>query len=153
MRVVVQRVKEARVEVESRASAASREVGRIGRGLLVFLGVAEGDGEKEADYLARKVLNLRIFEDDEGRMQHSALDLGLELLVISQFTLLGRCEKGNRPDFTRAMKPPEAERLYEYYVGQVGKELKVATGEFGARMLITAVNDGPVTITIESKTS
>ena len=144
MKVVVQRVHEAYVDVEG------REVGRIGRGLVVFLGVAEGDTEKSVEYLVRKVVQLRIFEDEQGKMNLSVKDIGGGLLVISQFTLLANCERGNRPDFTRAAKPDEARRLYEYFISLAGREVELSSGEFGAKMKITAVNDGPVTIIIES---
>lgn len=145
MKVVAQRVKSAAVSV------GGREVGRIGPGLLVFLGVAQGDTESEVDFMVKKVLNLRVFQDSEGKMNLSALDLGYSILAISQFTLLGDCRKGNRPNFMNAAPPEEANRLYELFVAKAREQARVETGEFGAMMLIDALNDGPVTIIIESK--
>jgi D-aminoacyl-tRNA deacylase len=145
MRAVVQRVRSASVSVEG------REVGRIGPGLLVFLGVAQGDTEAEVDFTVRKIVNLRIFQDAEGKMNLSALDLGYSLLAISQFTLLADCRKGNRPNFMNAAPPEEANRLYELFVARARESLDVRTGEFGAMMLIEALNDGPVTIVIDGK--
>ena len=145
MKAVVQRVKSASVSV------GGREVGRIGPGLLVFLGVAQGDGESEVEWMVNKVVNLRVFPDDEGKMNLSALDKGYSLLVISQFTLLGDCRKGNRPNFMNAAPPEEADRLYELFKTRAAAHLEVASGEFGAMMTIDAANDGPVTIIIESR--
>jgi D-aminoacyl-tRNA deacylase len=144
MRAVVQRVTHAAVAVDG------AEVARIGPGLLVLLGVGQGDTEVDADFLARKILNLRIFEDDAGKMNLSALQLGLELLVVSQFTLYGDCRKGNRPDFTAAGAPDRAEMLYERFAEVCRRDAPVATGRFGAHMKVTLLNDGPVTLILES---
>jgi D-aminoacyl-tRNA deacylase len=140
MRALVQRVSEASVTV------AGEEVSRIGRGLLVLLGVGRGDGEAEADGIARKLLALRIFEDDAGKMNLSVADVGGELLLVSQFTLLGDTRKGNRPSFVDAAPPEEAEPLYE----RVRAALGARGGVFGARMEVALVNDGPVTLLVEA---
>ena len=139
MRALVQRVSEAAVAVEG------REVARIGAGLLVLLGVREGDGPGEADRIARKLLALRIFEDEGGRMNLSVRDSGGEILCVSQFTLYGDTRKGNRPSFVEAAAPGEAEALYE----RVRETLGAQGGVFGARMRVTLVNDGPVTLLVE----
>jgi D-aminoacyl-tRNA deacylase len=139
MRALVQRVSEASVTV------GGEEVARIGRGLLVLLGVRRGDTEAEADRIARKLLALRVFEDDAGRMNRSVRDVGGELLCVSQFTLYGDTRKGNRPSFVDAEAPEEAERLYE----RVREALSARGGVFGARMAVALVNDGPVTLLIE----
>jgi D-tyrosyl-tRNA(Tyr) deacylase len=146
MRAVVQRVKEAHVAV------AGEVVGRIGRGLLVLLGVAVGDGDGDARLLAEKTANLRIFPDDEGQMNRSAVDLGLGALVVSQFTLLGDARKGRRPSYLDAAPPDEANRLYEVYVAALREGgLSVQTGVFRADMDVALVNDGPVTILLDSR--
>jgi D-tyrosyl-tRNA(Tyr) deacylase len=146
MRVLVQRVAEAAVRVEDRV------VGAIGRGLLVFVGVTESDGESEARQLAAKVANLRIFEDEQGKMNRSALDLGLAALVVSQFTLYADVRKGRRPSFVHAAPPEVARPLVDHLVEALRSlGLGVATGEFGAHMLISLINDGPVTIWIDSR--
>lgn len=146
MRAVIQRVTAADVQVDHEI------VGRIGPGLLVLLGIARSDEEKDADYLADKVVNLRIFEDDEGKMNRSLLETGGELLVVSQFTLLGDCRKGRRPSFVEAAPPERAEQLYEYFVDQLRlKGINVSTGRFQAMMAVSLVNDGPVTLIVESK--
>src|SRR3989338_5697524 len=144
MRVVIQRVKEARVTVNSSVT------GKIGRGALVFLGVGQGDTVKDADFLVSKVVNLRMFEDAEGKMNRSAEEVGGEFLVVSQFTLYGDCLKGRRPSFDKAAPPAQAKELYEYFVEQLRKQVQVATGEFQAMMEVSLVNDGPVTFTIDS---
>jgi D-tyrosyl-tRNA(Tyr) deacylase len=145
MRAVVQRVSEAWVRVDA------REVGRIGRGLLVLLGVGRADGDTDADQLAEKVVNLRIFADEAGHMNRSALDVTGELLVVSQFTLYGDARKGRRPSFVDAAPPAEAERLYRRFVAQAAASgLRVATGVFQAMMEVGLVNDGPVTILLDS---
>jgi D-tyrosyl-tRNA(Tyr) deacylase len=145
MLAVVQRVNEAKVSVGGRAVAA------VGPGLLILLGVAAGDGERDAAYLAAKIAHLRIFADDEHKMNRSLLDVGGEALVVSQFTLHGDCRKGRRPDFTRAAPPAEAERLYEKFIDELAA-LGVPTraGEFGAMMAVSLVNDGPVTLILRS---
>jgi D-tyrosyl-tRNA(Tyr) deacylase len=144
MRAVVQRVTRAAVRVEGET------VGRIGAGLLVLLGVARGDGEAEAAALAGKTARLRIFEDGEGRMNRSLLETGGEALVVSQFTLLGDTRRGNRPGFTDAAAPAEAEALYERYAGALrAAGVPVATGRFRAHMEVELVNDGPVTLLLQ----
>ncbi len=146
MRAVIQRVTESSVKVDDRT------VGTIGKGLMVLLGVSRNDGEKEADYLADKIVNLRIFEDADGKMNRSLLEVGGEMLVVSQFTLLGDCRKGRRPSFVGAAPPEIANALYEYFV-EITKEkgITIQTGEFGAMMAVSLVNDGPVTLIVESK--
>ncbi|HHT70574.1 MAG TPA: D-tyrosyl-tRNA(Tyr) deacylase [Firmicutes bacterium] len=146
MRAVIQRAKKAQVTVEGRV------VGTIGPGLVVLLGVAVGDIEKDAIYLVDKITNLRIFEDEAGKMNHSLLDTGGELLVVSQFTLLGDCQKGRRPSFVKAAPPEEAEPLYEIFVNAArAAGVKVGTGEFRTEMLVEIHNHGPVTLTLESR--
>lgn len=146
MRALVQRVSSARVEVEGEV------VGEIGPGFLVFVGAEVGDEESDLTYTLDKVVNLRVFEDDAGRMNLSLLEVSGELLVVSQFTLLGDVRRGRRPSFVKAMKPPESERLYEAFI-EAGRErgLRVASGVFGAMMKVALVNDGPVTIMIDSR--
>ncbi len=144
MRAVLQRVERASVRVDGEVR------GRCGRGLLVLLGVAEGDGEQEAVRLAGKVARVRVFEDDSGRFDRSLLDVGGEALVVSQFTLIADTRKGNRPSFTRAAAPEEAKRIYERFAGALRDEgVRVETGVFGARMQVELVNDGPVTIVLD----
>jgi D-aminoacyl-tRNA deacylase len=145
MRAVVQRVRDASVTVEG------RQVGRIDSGLLVYLGVGEGDDDKDLEYLAQKVAGLRIFADDDGSMNRSVLDVRQSALVISQFTLFGDVRRGKRPSFIRAMEPKTAEHMYERFVDRL-QQLGVpcARGEFGAMMDIQSVNDGPVTILLDS---
>lgn len=146
MRAVVQRVSRARVEV------AGREVGAIGAGLLVLLGVGQGDDGPAADWLADKVAGLRIFPDEQGKLNLSVGQVGGAVLVVSQFTLWGDCAKGKRPSFGRAAGPELAEPLYRRFcqcLGQAG--LKVATGQFGAMMAVELVNQGPVTLLLDSE--
>jgi D-tyrosyl-tRNA(Tyr) deacylase len=145
VKALLQRVSRASVSVEN------KEVGRIGRGLTVLLGVATGDTEKDAQYLARKTVNLRIFADEEGKFNLSALDVGAELLIVSQFTLLADTRKGRRPSFIDAAPPDEAERLFRYFVEQVQSTgLKAKTGRFQTYMQMEIHNDGPVTILLDS---
>jgi D-aminoacyl-tRNA deacylase len=146
MRAVVQRVSRASVTVDGEVT------GRIDRGSLVLLGVAERDGEAEADYLVDKILNLRIFEDDDGKMNLSLLDTGGGMLVVSQFTLYGDTRRGRRPSFITAAEPDKANRLYEYFVSKArGQISRVETGRFQAMMDVELVNDGPVTIILDSE--
>jgi D-tyrosyl-tRNA(Tyr) deacylase len=146
MRAVVQRVSRCRVTVEGRIT------GEIGAGLLVLLGVSKGDTERAADYLAEKVLGLRIFEDDAGKMNLSAQELQREILVVSQFTLYGDVRRGKRPSFDSAARPEEARRLYEYFVEKIRQaSVTCATGEFQATMDVELVNAGPVTILLDSE--
>ncbi len=146
MRAVIQRIKESSVKTENQI------IGRTGFGLLVLLGVANGDSSSDADYLANKITNLRIFEDDKGKMNRSLLELGGEMMVVSQFTLLGDCRKGRRPSFMQAAEPNLATELYEYFVNQVRSlGIAVQTGRFGAMMEVALINDGPVTLILESR--
>lgn len=145
MRAVVQRVKEAKVDVEG------KRVGAIGPGLLIFLGVGEDDSEKDCDYLANKIVHLRIFPDREDLMNLSLIDTGGAALVVSQFTLWGDCRKGRRPSFVRAARPEKAEDLYERFIGLLKeKGIDVATGQFQAMMDVSLINDGPVTLMLDS---
>ena len=145
MKAVIQRVKESSVSVENEI------IGSIKRGLLILLGVAKGDQKAEADYLSEKVANLRIFEDENGKMNRSLLETGGEALVISQFTLLGDCRKGRRPSFIAAAEPEDANLLYEYFANRLGdKGIFVQKGKFRAMMDVALVNDGPVTLIVES---
>ena len=146
MRAVIQRVEKSSVSVDG------DEIGAIGKGLLVLLGVAREDGEKDADYLLDKIVNLRIFEDGEGKMNLSLLDVAGELLVISQFTLLADCRKGRRPSFIDAAEPEKARHLYEYFAEEAARRVRrVSTGRFQAMMKVALTNDGPVTILLESE--
>jgi len=145
MKALLQRVSRASVSIDD------EEVGKIGQGLVVFLGVAGGDREKDAQYLAQKIVNLRIFADEEGKFNLSALDINAELLLVSQFTLLANTRKGRRPSFTEAAAPAQAEELFQYFVEQTrATGLKVATGRFQAYMQVEIHNDGPVTIMLDS---
>jgi D-tyrosyl-tRNA(Tyr) deacylase len=146
MKAVIQRVTSASVHVEGET------VGRIESGLLVLLGVAKGDGEPDGRYLVEKIRTLRIFSDEQGKMNRSLVDIGGSVLLVSQFTLLGRTANGRRPSFDEAAPPEEARQLYE----QVGKELRalgtfVETGVFSAHMQVELLNDGPVTFIIDSR--
>ena len=146
MKALLQRVTNARVSV------AGAEVGRIGQGLVVFIGVAAGDTEKDIDYLVQKTVNLRIFSDDTDRFNLSALDIGGELLLVSQFTLLADTRKGRRPGFTDAAPPDKAEELFDEFVKKARSTgLKVATGRFQQYMQVEINNDGPVTIMLNSR--
>lgn len=145
MRAVVQRVSAASVTVEG------RKVGSIGPGLLVLLGVARGDTEKDGEYLAEKLAGLRIFEDEEEKMNRSVAQMGGSILLVSQFTLYGDVRHGRRPSFTQAAPPEEANRLYEDLAQKLrDKGLTVETGQFQAHMEVSLVNDGPVTILLDS---
>ena len=145
MKAVVQRVSSASVDV------GDERVGEIARGLLVLLGVADGDEAKDARWMAEKIVSLRIFEDDDGKMNRSLEDVGGALLAVSQFTLLGDCRKGRRPSFVKAARPELAEKLYREFVSIVeGLGVRTATGRFQAHMAVSLVNDGPVTILVES---
>lgn len=144
MRLVVQRVKKAKVEVEGKT------VGSINNGFLVLLGVTHTDTRKEADYLVKKLCNLRVFEDENGKMNLGLKDVGGELLIVSQFTLYADCSQGNRPSFINAAKPDVANELYEYFCEKCKEQnIKVEKGIFGAVMKVSLLNDGPVTIILE----
>jgi D-tyrosyl-tRNA(Tyr) deacylase len=146
MRAVLQRVTGARVTV------ADREVGTIGRGIVALVGVEQGDGPGDADYIARKIRDLRIFEDAEGRMNLALGDVGGAVLAVSQFTLFADCRKGRRPSFLAAASPAEAKASYEGLVELLRRDgVTVATGEFQAMMRVSLVNDGPVTILLDSR--
>ncbi len=144
MRALIQRVSSAQVLVRGQV------VGSIAQGLLLFLGVGKGDGEKEAREMAEKVAYLRVFENEMGRFDRSLLDVKGELLVVSQFTLYGDCTKGRRPSFTDAAPPEEALRLYDIFIRYVGaRGIRVSSGSFGERMQVSLVNDGPVTLVLD----
>ena len=146
MRAVVQRVASSKVIVDEST------IGEINKGLLILLGVTHEDTSKDVDYLLDKIVNLRIFEDKNDKMNLSLKDVNGELLVVSQFTLYGDCRKGRRPNFTNAAKPDLATSLYEEFIDKAKKEgIKVGTGKFGAHMMVDLVNDGPVTILIDSE--
>ena len=145
MRAVIQRVKSASVAVEGKA------VSEIDKGLLVFLGVAQEDTPADVDYMASKIANLRIFEDDEGRMNLSILDIGGEALVVSQFTLYGDCRKGRRPSFIHAARPEKADPLYHAFMDEISRlGVPVKAGIFQAMMDVELINDGPVTMMLDS---
>ena len=146
MRAVIQRVQRAQVEV------GQQTIGAIGQGLLVFLGVCDADTQADVDYMAQKIMALRIFEDEQGKMNRSAADIGGELLIVSQFTLYGDCRKGRRPSFDAAGNPAHAKALYEAVIQAcraVG--FKTEHGRFGADMQVSLQNDGPVTLLLDSK--
>ncbi len=145
MKAVLQRVTEAHVAVDGNIVGSCRE------GLLILLGVAAGDSERDAQLLAEKILKLRIFNDENGKMNKSVKDIDGELLVISQFTLLANYAHGNRPDYLDSAKPDEAKRLYEFFVRTISSGVKhTETGIFGADMKVSLLNDGPVTIVMDS---
>jgi D-tyrosyl-tRNA(Tyr) deacylase len=146
MRAVVQRVKTAKVVVDDKV------VGEIGKGVLIFLGVGEGDDHDDADYLASKIVHLRIFEDDEGKMNLSLLETGGEALIVSQFTLWGDCKKGRRPSFIKAADPTVAHNLYKKFIALIkGHGVRAAEGIFREMMDVHLVNDGPVTLLLDSE--
>lgn len=146
MRAVVQRVTQARVSVEGEV------IGEIKKGIVVLLGISKDDNEKDIKYIAEKVVNLRIFEDENNKMNLSSLDINGELLVVSQFTLYGDCRKGKRPSYDQASRPEEAEKLYNNFLDEISKcPLKLQTGKFQADMALEIHNDGPVTLLIDSR--
>jgi D-tyrosyl-tRNA(Tyr) deacylase len=146
MRAVVQRVSRAEVRIEGRV------VGKIGRGFVVLLGVAGGDDETDAAFLVDRIVGMRVFADDAGKMNLSIVQAGGAMLVVSQFTLLADTNSGRRPSFTKAAAPDEARRLYEHFLSLARtRDVKVETGEFGATMEVDLVNDGPVTIILDSR--
>ncbi len=148
MLAVIQRVRSSSVSVDGRT------IGRIRKGLMVLLGVARPDETEDADYLAKKIVHLRIFEDSAGKMNRSLLETGGQMLVVSQFTLIGDCTKGRRPSFVHAAGPEKADALYERFIDRVRQNgVTVETGRFGAMMDVTLINDGPVTLIMESKKS
>ena len=146
MRVVVQRCSRAEVRIDGQT------VGQIGRGFLLLVGVTDGDSEAQADLLAKKVAQMRVFEDSEGKMNLALKDVGGGVLIVSQFTLYADCKKGNRPSFIRAARPETAAPLYDYFNARLRSEygLQVETGRFGADMKVDFINDGPVTILLDS---
>ncbi|WP_195983550.1 D-aminoacyl-tRNA deacylase [Clostridium sp. D33t1_170424_F3] len=146
MKAVIQRVRRSSVTIDGTV------VGEIGPGLTLLLGVTEADTEKQCDYLAEKAVNLRIFEDDAGKMNRSLLDIGGGMLIISQFTLCADCRKGRRPSFIAAARPEQAVPLYERFIAQVQTQgVQTASGQFGADMLVSIENDGPVTIILDTE--
>lgn len=147
MKAVVQRVKSSKVTINGKI------VGNIDKGFNVLFGAEGNDTKKDADYLARKISNLRVFEDENGKMNLSIKDIGGQMLIISQFTLIADTKKGNRPSFVNAMEPKEANELYEYFMKKIEEEgISVKRGIFGEDMLVDIVNDGPVTILFDTKT-
>ncbi|CDA30598.1 d-tyrosyl-tRNA(Tyr) deacylase [Clostridium sp. CAG:492] len=147
MKIVVQRVKNAQVKVDEKT------VGKIEKGLLIFLGIGKNDDEKIADKFVKKICKLRIFEDENKKMNKSVKDINGDILIISQFTLYANCKSGNRPSFTEACEPQKANKLYEYFKKMCSKELErnIQSGVFGADMKVELLNDGPVTIILDSE--
>ncbi|AQW97187.1 D-aminoacyl-tRNA deacylase [Elizabethkingia anophelis] len=147
MKVVIQRVSESEVVVENQS------VGKIGKGFMLLIGIDENDEKQDADWLVQKILNLRVFGDEGGKMNLSIVDIKGDLLCISQFTLIADYKKGNRPSFIKAAKPDKAIPLFEYFKEEIAKSgLKTESGIFGADMKVSLINDGPVTIVMDSKT-
>ena len=147
MRVVIQRVSEASVKVDNQI------VGEIGKGLMLLIGMDESDENSDADWLVKKILDVRVFSDDEGKMNHSVKDMNGEILCISQFTLISDYKKGNRPSYIKAARPEKAIPLFEYFKDEMKKSgLKTESGIFGADMKVSLINDGPVTLVFNSKT-
>ncbi|MGN0182040.1 MAG: D-aminoacyl-tRNA deacylase [Candidatus Ornithomonoglobus sp.] len=145
MRAVIQRVTDASVTVDGNT------IGRIGHGLLIFLGIGDGDTEADLKYIADKAMGLRIFSDENDKMNLNISDISGEILVISQFTLYGDCRKGRRPNFTSSMEPVKANEMYERFIGYLRENgMRVQHGEFGADMKVELLNDGPVTILLDS---
>ncbi len=145
MRAVIQRVSWASVEIEGKKTA------QIGPGLLVLLAAGQGDSETQADWMAEKIAHLRVFPDDQGRMNRSLLDSGYEMIAVSQFTLYGDCRKGRRPSFVHALEPEAASLLVDRFVHEIAKKgIRCGTGEFGAHMHVELLNDGPVTLLVDS---
>lgn len=146
MRAVVQKISRSQVTVDGELT------GKTGPGLLVLLGVTHDDTEKDAEYMADKLVNLRIFEDENEKLNLSLIDVGGEMMAVSQFTLYGDCRKGRRPGFTEAARPEPADKLYQYFVQKVrDMGINVETGRFQTHMMVELVNDGPVTILVDSK--
>lgn len=146
MRAVVQRISQGKVEVDNSVT------GEIDRGLLVYLGIALGDTEEDVKYMVEKITNLRIFEDSDEKMNLSLIDINGKLLVVSQFTLMGDCRKGRRPNFSEAARPENAQELYKKFIEECRKNnVEVETGVFQAHMMVHSINDGPVTMLIDSK--
>ena len=147
MRVVIQRVSEASVKVDNKI------VGEIGKGLMLLIGVDESDENTDADWLVKKIIDVRVFSDDEGKMNHSVKDINGEILCISQFTLISDYKKGNRPSYIKAARPDKAIPLFEYFKDEMKKSgLKTESGIFGADMKVSLINDGPVTLVFDRKT-
>ena len=145
MKVVIQRV------IKSSVRINNKEVAKIGKGFLILLGISKDDNFEKADYIIKKIYNLRVFSDENDKMNLSIQDINGELLIVSQFTLYADCKKGNRPSFINAAPPEEAKKIYEYFINECKKNnLKVETGEFGADMKVELINDGPVTIILEN---
>ena len=145
MRVVLQRVREAYVQVDG------KKIGSINQGIVVLLGIEDLDTDEDSTWIVQKILKMRIFEDEEGKMNKSILDIDGSLLVVSQFTLHASTKKGNRPSFTKAARPEKAEEMYNAFTTKCKKEVSTQTGSFGAMMEVALVNDGPVTIIMDSK--
>ncbi len=143
MKALIQRVKSASVTIDGELYS------KIGHGYLILLGVEKGDSEEKIPWMVNKIVNLRIFENEEGKMSQSVMDVNGEILVVSQFTLCADCKKGTRPSFDSAMPPKEANEMYEKFVKELGEKITVKTGVFGAMMDVALINDGPVTIMLE----